>query len=202
MQHEQAGSPFTGKGESSMGDLADGDDLPERLQWAKNMLSLFTTLSQDEAGHTDSTRQVHITGGAQAIRECAQQASKTQKRLADLLRGAKNKQVSAACKHFKGTSTAVPPDASWDELLERVAQGDKILPPFIHVTSHMAKLKANMEEVAKTHFEANSFAARLMLWLHLPIHTSVLSSEEVNAELAILSSKDGCSPLFQVQEAS
>ena len=44
-----------------MGDLAFGDDLTQRLQWAKNMCVLFTSLAKDESGQSDTTRQAHIT---------------------------------------------------------------------------------------------------------------------------------------------
>ena len=112
LTHHHCGSAFSGKGEVRMGDLAFGDDLTQRLQWAKNMCVLFTSLAKDESGQSDTTRQVHITAGAQDLREHAQMASKTQKRLSDLLRVAKAKQVAVAYHHFKGTPTPVHRDAS------------------------------------------------------------------------------------------
>jgi hypothetical protein len=63
-----------------MGGLAEGDDLPQRLEWVKKMSWLFTSLAQDEIGQSDTRRQVHITAAAQAMREDTQTASKTQKR--------------------------------------------------------------------------------------------------------------------------
>jgi hypothetical protein len=65
------------------------------------------------------------------------------------------------------------------------------------------KLKANMEDVTKTHFEANSFAACLMTWMqqNIPIHASALSSAEVDAELHRISDNNEGMALFQVNEA-